>query len=215
LLRRAFALLVLVAVAALAFLVYYGKGWPLAGGVPSFDFGPVSRRLEDAKTTAEVRAAFGLSRSLSPHALAVATERGVVTLRGTVPREDLRRRAESRALAVPGVRQVVNHIEVGAPSKTRAGPAVRTLGEALDDGALAVKVKLALSLRRELDGAGVLASVKRRRVTLTGDIAREDQRRVAVETAGEVGGVEGVTDELRLRGQTSSATAAGARVGQW
>jgi osmotically-inducible protein OsmY len=214
LLRRALALLVLVAVAALALHVYYGKGRPFAGGMPSFDLDRVSRRLEDAKTTAEVRAAFGLSRSLSPHALAVATERGVVTLRGTVPREELRHRAENRALAVPGVRQVVNHIEVGAPPRTRAGPADRTLGEALDDGALAVKVKLALSLRRELDGAGVLASVQRRRVTLAGTVAREDQRRVAVETAGEVGGVEGVTDELRLRGKASSSSG-GPRAERW
>ena len=204
-LRRILALLVLVAVAAVAFHLRYGKEWPLSAEMPSLDLDRVSRRLEDAKTTAAVRAAFELSRSLGPHALAVATERGVVTLRGTVPREELRHRAEDRALAVPGVRQVVNHIEIGASSPARAGPADRTLGEALDDGALTLKVKLALSLRRELDGAGILASVQRRQVRLSGDIAREDQRRVAVETAREVAGVEVVRDDLRLRGPAAPA----------
>jgi len=198
LLRRLFALVVLAAVAAFAFHLYYGKARPFAREAPSLDLDRFSRGLADTKTTAEVKTALGLSRSLRPHSLAVATERGVVTLRGAVPREELRRLAEDRTLAVPGVRQVVNHIEVGASAATEDDPADRTLGEALDDGALAVKVKVALSLRRELEGADVLVSVRRRKVTLSGDVAREGQRRVALETAVEVGGVEGVIDELRL-----------------
>jgi osmotically-inducible protein OsmY len=196
LLRRLFALLVLGAVAALGFHVYYRMGRPFEA--PGLDLERVSRRLEDARTTAEVKTAFGLSRSLSPYSLAVATERGVVTLRGTVPREDLRRLAEDRARAVPSVRQVVNHVELGTPPAASKDPARRSLGEALDDGALAIKVKLALSLRRELEGADLKVTARRRKVTLAGSIARENQRRVALETAREVGGVEGVTDELRL-----------------
>jgi osmotically-inducible protein OsmY len=44
--------------------------------------------------------------------IAVAGDGGIVTLRGTVERVSQRRAAESVALAVDGVEEVINHLKV-------------------------------------------------------------------------------------------------------
>jgi osmotically-inducible protein OsmY len=84
LLKRLFALVVLLTLAGAALYYYWG--------LPSGDqarLGAVGHRLQEAKVTASVRAALALNRNLKPYAIEVATENGVVTLRGQVPAPDL------------------------------------------------------------------------------------------------------------------------------
>lgn len=51
--------------------------------------------------------------SFDAEALRIENDGGCITLRGTVPTEELRRRAESLALLVPGVSDVDNALRVG------------------------------------------------------------------------------------------------------
>lgn len=196
-LRRLFALMMLLALLGAA--LYYSKLLPrdfLPRGL-----GPVAQRLEEAKVTGAVKAALRLNRLTKDGAIDVSSEDGVVTLRGEVGSEEARQAADQVAAAVPDVRQVVSHLQVvAAPARPAAG---RSLGESLDDRALEVGVRLALSLRRELQGSNIEVRAFRRQVTLTGEVRSEAARRVAVETARETDGVTGVTDELRPPGQTS------------
>jgi osmotically-inducible protein OsmY len=133
----------------------------------------------------------------------VTVEDAVVTLRGAVPDAALRARAEALAAAVPQVRQVVNHLQVAAGASSPRSEA-RTLGESIDDRAVEMRVRLALSLDRDLAGASVVVDVFRKQVTLSGEIAEAGQAQAALRLARETLGVANVVNKLRVRGQTAS-----------
>jgi osmotically-inducible protein OsmY len=162
--------------------------------------GEVGQELEEAKITASVKTALGLNRTLHPYSIEVSTEKGVVTLRGRVDGEEARARAEAVALAVPDVVRVVNQLE----ATSGAGPAAqaaagRTLGESLDDHSLEVRVRLALSLNRELKGSDLAVQAYRREVTLVGEVVSPAQHEAALRTARETDSVQGVIDRIQVR----------------
>ncbi len=155
----------------------------------------VGNRLRDTKVTGQVKAALELSRSLSPYAIDVSTDNEVVVLRGEVPTEDLRLAAERAASGVPDVRQVRNEIRIGGnPAAPDGGR--RSVGESFDDRALEAKVSTAFSLNREMAGSDVKVSAFKRDVTLTGTVASEQQKRLAVALAQDTAGVNSVRDQL-------------------
>ena len=176
---------------------------------PPESLGEVGRQLRDAKTTAAVKGAIGLNRHLRPHSIEVETEDGVVALRGRIPTDELSRLAEEVTAAVPDVRQVVNHLRVSGEPPPPPPGSDRSLGESLDDGAVEVQVRLAFSLDRRLKGTDVQVSAFRRAVTLSGEVADDGQRRVAVRIARDTGGVESVEDRIRLKGEVEARQAGG------
>lgn len=192
-LGRLFALCILVALVGGG--LYY---WRHGGRLPEVeDLGEVGDRLKDATTTGAVKGAFELNRHLARLEIEVETEGGVVTLRGHVPAEEAQRLAEEVAASVPNVTQVVNHLKVsGSEPETRPG-SDRTLGESLDDRALEVRLRLAFSLDRNLDGTHLKAKAYRREVVLTGEVRNDRQRAEALRIARDLPGVTGVTDRLR------------------
>ncbi len=203
-LRRLFTLVVLLALVAAG--LYYMKLLP-AGLLPK-DFGPFRQRLEEAKLTTEVKAALRLNRITTDGRIDVSSEEGVVTLRGEVGSAEAAEAAVRVAGAVPDVRQVVTHVKVVA-SPPPPGVEGRSLGENLDDHALEVQVRLALSLRRELRGSDIEVRAFRRQVTLAGEVGSDAARQVAVQTTRETTGVAGVKDDLRLGGSPSRSPAPG------
>jgi len=196
-LSRLFALVVLLALIGGG--LYY---WKLEGrGLATPEaLGEVAPGLRDSATTGAVKGAFRLNRHLKPYSIHVETEEGVVTLRGAVAREELRDLAGRVAAAVPGVTQVVNHLRVVPEAAPTPGGNDRSLGESLDDEALEVQVRLALSLNSELAGTDIEVSAFRREVTLAGRVATETQRLVAVRVARDTPGVSSVSDRLELAG---------------
>lgn len=68
-----------------------------------------SRPVDDAVLVERVRSRLGRLVS-HPHAVVVAADRGVVTLTGSIPRTEIRRLMHVAA-HIPGVAQVVNHLE--------------------------------------------------------------------------------------------------------
>jgi len=193
-LRRLFTLVVLLALLAAG--LYYLKLLP-AGLVPK-DLGLFGQRLEETKLTASVKAALRLNRLTKDGRVDVSSEEGVVTLRGEVGSGEAAEAAARVAGAVPDVRQVVSHLKV-VPSPP-PGAEGRSLGENLDDHALEVEVRLALSLRRELRGSDIEVRAFRRQVTLAGEVGSDVARQVAVQTASPPGGgpdVDAVRKALR------------------
>ncbi len=201
--RRLFALVVLLALVGAG--IYVWKLRP--AGLPS-SITAVGDSLDDVRIAASVKTAIGLSKDLENLPIEVSVSGGVVRLRGKVPSEELRKRAERTASAVPDVKEVANGLEVAAVGPPKA--VGRSLGESLDDRALEVRVKLALSLRRELSGTDISVRAFRKRVTLTGEVGSREQRSLAALVVGETAGVESVEDSLRLRGPGASDPA-GAR----
>jgi osmotically-inducible protein OsmY len=195
--RRLFGLIVLLALVAGG--LYYYKARGFGSGAPQ-SLQTLRGEVKDAALTGAVKTAFELNRTLKPLPLHVSTEGEVVTLRGDVPSEEVKAVAERVAAAVPDVRQVVDHIQVkGGPAESPRPE--RTVSETVDDQALEVQVRLALSLNRDLKGQDIKVEVFKRAVTLSGEIAKGGQRSAAVEIARETPGVSGVTDRIRVLGE--------------
>src|SRR5262249_41623221 len=131
--------------------------------------------------------------------ISVSTENGVVTLRGRVDSGDARTRAEAVASEVPDVRKVVNELQVSSGATAAPGSG-RTLGETVDDQALEVKVKLALSLNRELNGSDVTVQVYRKDVTLGGEVTSPAQHDRALQVVRDTPAVANVIDRMHVRG---------------
>ena len=77
----------------------------------------------------------------------------------------------------------------------------RTVSETIDDEALEVQVRLALSLNRDLKGQDVKVEAFKRAVTLSGDVDKAPRRNSAIEIARQTPGVSGVTDRIRVIGE--------------
>jgi len=195
--RRLFTLVVLLAI--LAGLYYWKFGWKY----PSVGFenlGGVGDQLRDTKMTTAVKAVIGLNRLVKPYAIEVRTDKGVVSLQGEVPREDLRSLAEELAGAVPEVREVVNKLKVN-PGLTAPAEAERSLGESLDDQTLQAELRMAFSLNKHLSGTHLTVQSYRREVRLSGEVSAESQRHLALKIAADAPGVTGVTDTIRVAGE--------------
>jgi len=167
----------------------------------------VGNELHDARVTASVRTALALNRSLRSFSIEVSSEDGVVTLGGRVDGEDERARAEALAAAVPEVTRVVNQIQVVAGPAPAPG---RTLGESLEDQTVEMRVRLALSLNRELRGSDITVQAYRREVTLGGEAGSDAQRERALQTARDTVAVAGVEDRIQVRAVAARAGASSA-----
>jgi osmotically-inducible protein OsmY len=201
LIRRLFALVVLLAFTAAG--LYYWKtrsGGPDLPGLPR-KVAHLQTNLKDAAVTTAVLAAFNLNRSTSRYELRANTQRGVVTLTGEVPDEATRAAAARVAAAVPEVASVENRIRIGARP-----PAERSLIESLDDEKLELQVKAALSLNRTLRDLPLKTRAYRGVVTLSGDVATDAQRTLALEVARDTAGVSQVTDAIRVGGHDAAPT---------
>ena len=161
--------------------------------------GEVGERLQDVALSGAVKTALHLNRNLEPYKIRVEVEGGVATLRGSVSSPELRRQAEQVAMAVPDVEQVVNHLEVQAPDAPTPAAEERSLGERVDDEALEVQVRLALSLNRDLKGTDLRIQAFRKQVNLSGNVATPAQRELARKIARDTTGATGVTDRIEVR----------------
>jgi predicted small secreted protein len=69
-------------------------------------------QVDDAAITGKVKAKLAADGDINPFNIDVDTNEGVVTLQGTVKKEDTRRKAEQYARDTDGVRRVINLIKV-------------------------------------------------------------------------------------------------------
>jgi osmotically-inducible protein OsmY len=137
-LKRLLALLVLLAIGAVA--LYYWKNRPAsaeraaqgAAAEARQALDTVGQKLKETKYTGSVKAAFELNRELAPLSIDIdSSENGVVTLKGTVPTEELKALAGRVAASVPDVAQVNNQLAVGAPPAAVGGDRVGRVQQAL------------------------------------------------------------------------------------
>jgi osmotically-inducible protein OsmY len=185
--RRLLMLLIVIGLLAVAFIYFRKPGTPMPQ-VPALDdvkekIGQVGDKLLETKTSGSVKTALELDRDLQPYSFDVsADENGGVVLKGSVPSDELRRRAGQIAGAVPGVARVDNQVALGAAAAP-ASATDRTVGENFDDKALEAKVHLAFSLNKDLKGTDLSVSAFKRSVTLSGQVDTAPQRTLAVEIA--------------------------------
>jgi hypothetical protein len=79
-----------------------------------------SKKPNDAQVSTDVENKFSQDSGLSDKQLKVQASNGVVTLAGTVANDAQRDAAARQAASIPGVREVVNNLEVGSSTATAA-----------------------------------------------------------------------------------------------
>jgi BON domain len=82
-----------------------------------------SKKPNDAQVSTDVQTKFSQDSGLADKQLTVQASNGVVTIAGTVDNEAQRNAAARQAASVPGVREVVNNLQVGSSTATAAPPA--------------------------------------------------------------------------------------------
>jgi hypothetical protein len=83
-----------------------------------------ARKPDDAKISSEVQGKFSQDSGLASKQLTVQANGGIVTLAGAVDNDAQREAAGRQAASVPGVKTVVNNLQVGSASTaTTAAPA--------------------------------------------------------------------------------------------
>ncbi len=85
-----------------------------------------AKKPDDAKISSDVQGKFSQDSGLSSKQLSVQANNGVVTLAGTVDNDAQREAASRQAASVPGVKTVVNNLQVGNASTTAAVAAPAT-----------------------------------------------------------------------------------------
>jgi osmotically-inducible protein OsmY len=217
--RRLLLLLVVVGLLVAAFYYLRGGGTvPNPPNMPALGtvkdevkekLGQVGDKLRETKTQGSVKAALELNRELQPYSFDIDVDAAnVVTLKGEVPRDDLRSLAGQIAAAVPDVARVDNQVRTNPQMAPPAPSDGRTVGENLDDKALEAKVNLAFSLNKDLKGTDLKVSAFRRAVTLSGQVATPAQKQLALSIAQQTTGVQGVTDQVATEGAGTAPPAA-------
>jgi osmotically-inducible protein OsmY len=139
-----------------------------------------------ARTPPAPEAGAALRPDLVLGTIGISVARGVVTLDGMVPSLAHKRLAGVLAWWVPGVRDVVNGLEVVPPEED-------------DDGEISDAVRLVLEKDPLVDASQLGVSTRRAVVTLTGVVRCDVERRVAERDAWCVFGVDGVESEIEVR----------------
>ena len=188
--RTIFFLVVLALLGGVAYyyLRLHPEKAPWKGGMAT-----VQQKVETAKLGAEVKAALSLRESLKNLDISVSAKKDVISLRGRVPSAEVSKTVEGIAASVPGVRQVVNFLEIDGAAGTKTSEGDRTIGERVDDEALELKVRAAFKLDKELAGAGFEVKAMRRNLQITSATATAAQKTRALEVAKSIEGVLSVT----------------------
>ena len=161
---------------------------PWKGGMAA-----VKDKMATATLAAEVKAALSLRESLKDLDISVGAEKDVVTLRGRVQSSEISKAVEGVAASVPGVRQVVNFLEIDKAAGAKAeGADDRSIGQRVDDEALELKIRAAFKLDKDLATAGFEVKSIRRAVQLSSSTATADQKKRALAVARSVVGVASV-----------------------
>jgi osmotically-inducible protein OsmY len=191
--RGLFFILILFGLALGAFYFWQGGELPVIG-----------ESLGDAKISTSVKAALALHQDLAGRPVSVRTRDAVVTLSGRVGSDEEKAAAEQVAITVEGVRRVDNLIAVTPELGPRRARSDRSLGQKLDDTALATKVKGAFALHRDLRHLDIRVEAREGKVVLEGRVATPAQAETARTRALTVEGVVDIENRLVVLGEAEA-----------
>ncbi len=149
---------------------------------------PATALLQDALTASAVKAKLIGDDPDSTISLGVSVTDGVVTLRGTVHDEAIRRKVVADARATRGVKSVVD--------KLRVDPRGPRLRQQVGDAALATRIEAALTAQVGLQH--VIVHADRGVVTLDGTVPDAKTKGTILATARGTSGVRNVVDHVRV-----------------
>lgn len=161
-----------------------------------------SRRVQDATITAIVKSKLLWNSNTEGLDIHVETQNGVVTLTGEAQSSEAKDLAGQLAENTDNVRSVDNRLEVtDSPStKDRTQDSARNVGDTVNDAWITSKVKSSYLFNRNLKGLDIKVETNNGQVTLSGHVANDTEKDLAVEAARNIRGVAGVNaDRLEVR----------------
>jgi osmotically-inducible protein OsmY len=173
----------------------------------------------NAGLTTEIKNKLAADSTVQARDISVDSDRGVVTLRGTVEsqpakdraiqiaretkgvvnvRDMLAVRTETGSVETPDAMRTVPHGATADTSTTAGGPAPGAVEGATDDAAITTSVKQALLKDPMLRGVQVEVDTRAGVVYLTGDVRSDKVKQQLIKVAKETSGVKDVQANVRL-----------------
>lgn len=146
------------------------------------------QRVDDTAITSRVRAKIANDATLHLFRINVESRQGVVTLSGTLPSEERKRRAAEIAAGVAGVRQVENLLRVG---QTRRG-------DRFEDAVIASKITSLLIQNPTTHALAIDVEAEKGKVILSGRVQSEREKKEAERIARNTSGVLSVENQLEI-----------------
>jgi len=146
--------------------------------------------IDDSAITAKVKADLIADPQTEAHDIDVKTYRGVVQLSGFVDSAAERNDATRIARNEKGVRSVQDELQVSQD---------RTVGRAVDDTTISLKVKAALVANPDTQARHIDVTTSHGVVQLSGFVNTNEQRDAAANVAKSVSGVRSVDNGLKLK----------------
>lgn len=157
-----------------------------------------SEVVEDAAITAAVKSKLVWSKHAQGLSVNVDSASGKVTLSGTAKSSEAKEMAGLLATNTHGVKSVDNKLTIEEDDKTiieDAKDEAAGLGQRLSDTWITAKVKSTLMYSSNVDSSNISVSTEEGVVTLTGNVASDTERALAVEIVKNVRGVTRVEAE--------------------
>jgi osmotically-inducible protein OsmY len=188
---------------------------PVAGIASAQSTSTTQTRASDQELSSLISTKIANDKSLSPDAIKVTVEEGVVTLSGMVAKDADKLKAEDLA-HVPGVVRVDNKLasREKATNKTKAAAgtvadkskegarktkeALSKSGEVITDAWISSRIKTKFMGDEALRASDIKVDSKDHVITLSGTVPTADARAKAVANAKEVEGVNRVVDNLKV-----------------
>jgi hyperosmotically inducible protein len=156
----------------------------------------LGEKLDDLTIEASIKTAFLLNNNIQARSISVSSNRGMVTLTGTVDSPAEADLARTIANDVEGVVSVENKLEA---KQAGGNPPAESIGEKIDDVRIAVQVRAALMVNRNVDSSEIEVSSGNGIVTLTGIVHNGAEKDLAQKIVEDCWGVKGVVNELRIK----------------
>jgi len=150
----------------------------------------MTQSASDAYITTKAKARLLVDSKTPATSINVDTDRGVVTLFGTVPDAAAKRTAEAEVRKVDGVKEVHNEIEVVSPSAKKE--------TSRKDSAAERNVKRAVADDKALADASISVEVNNGVARLTGKAPTQSIRREAEKITKRADGVKSVRNEIEV-----------------
>jgi hyperosmotically inducible periplasmic protein len=147
--------------------------------------------FSDAWITTKAKLSLMKDAGMSPMAVHVDTEDGIVTLFGTVNSAAEKTRAAAEVANLDGVKHVTNELQIV--------PAAAAAGVAESDDRVTAAVRKRLDGRASLDDSNLKVETAKGVVRLTGDVASHRDHLTALTTARGTPGVTSIIDDIELQ----------------
>ncbi len=175
--------------------------------------GCTAQSVDDAAITTKVTGKFAVDQDTSALKIEVATANGVVTLKGTVPTQSEKDKAEQIARNTEGVKKVINNINVNPDpaAQTTIGREVDKVGQKIEEkteeiaGAATATISDATILARiktQYAAVGIIGTnvdVTKGEVVIKGEVGSAAVKSRAEEIARQTPGVKGVKNMLTVK----------------